>query len=138
MLVIPRTRTIALNGRVYQIGSNLQVFTGTRLWADDSPFELMMTNPAVTVTPKHWFIGRIYICTGLSIHRVPNDPRGVFVQARRRPQIVASIIAMQLKWRAHRRLRHLAVAMAWHGRLGRDSALGTLADCQCLILQYCV
>ena len=42
------------------------------------------------------------------------------------------------RWATRRRqARHLAVAMAWHGRLGEGSALGTLADCQRLIMNYC-
>ena len=134
MLFIPRTHTVALHGRVYQIDPDLQL----RLQQSGSSLFELTTGPTVTVTPKHWFIGNYYICMGLSIHRVPNDPRGAFVQAHPLPQIVASIIAMQRKWRDHRRLRHIAVAMAWHARLGERSALGGLADCHRLILQYCV
>ena len=78
------------------------------------------------------------VSVGFFIHLYATAVDGSFFIARfintNRPH--TSICSIQRLWRERARLRRLAVAMAWHPRLGADSTLGNvLLDCARLIIK---
>ena len=91
----------------------------------------------------HWSptapaMGINVVSVGSFIHLCATAVDGSFLIARfvttNRPH--TSICSIQRLWRERARLRWLAVAMAWHPRLGADSTLGNvLVDCARLIIK---